>query len=110
MGLFDNLGSIVGDVLSGKPLDVSSIAQNVFQNAGGVDGIVSQLRQAGLGEHVDSWLGAGANKAISPEQIQQALSSEQLSSIASSLGIDPQHLPQLLAQHLPQAVSQTAQG
>jgi uncharacterized protein YidB (DUF937 family) len=108
MGLFDGLGSVIGDVLSGKPVNLMSIAEQVFANAGGVNGILSQLQAAGLGDQVASWIGTGSNLPVSADQIKSALSSEQMASLAGALGIDIGKLPQLLAEHLPKAVDQAS--
>lgn len=108
MGLFDGLGAVLGDVLSGKPINLAGIAEQVFANAGGLNGIVSQLQQAGLGDQVASWIGTGSNLPVSAEQIKEALSSNQLASLANSFGVDINNLPQLLAEHLPKAVDQAS--
>lgn len=104
MGLLDGLQNIVGDALSGKPVDLMAVAGQVFQNAGGLDGIVSQLNQAGLGEQVSSWIGTGSNLPISEDQIKTALSSETLRNLAQSFGVDMNQMPQILAEHLPKMV------
>ena len=108
MGLFDGLGHIVSDALSGRPINILAIAEDVFQNAGGVNGILNQLNQAGLGQQVTSWIGTGNNLPISAEQIRAALSSDQVRSLASAFGIDASQLPQLLADHLPTAVDKAS--
>ena len=104
MGVFDGLGSVIGDVLSGKPINLMAIAEQVLPNAGGVNGILAQLQAAGLGDQVASWIGTGANLPVSADQIRAALTSEQMASLASAMGIDVHNLPQLLAEHLPKAV------
>lgn len=108
MGLLDGLQSIVGDALSGKPVDLMAVAAQVLQNAGGLDGIVTQLNQAGLGEQVASWIGTGSNLPISSDQIKTALSSETMRNLAQSFGVDPDQLPQLLAEHLPQVIDKAS--
>ena len=108
MGLFDGLGSIVSDMLNGKQVNLLSVAEQVFANAGGVNGILAQLQQAGLGDQVASWLGNGSNLPVSADQIRAALSSDQLSGLARAFGIDASKLPELLAQHLPSAVDEAS--
>jgi uncharacterized protein YidB (DUF937 family) len=108
MGLLDNIGGLIGDVMAGKQLDIASLAQQALQSEGGLQGILGQLNQSGLGAQVSSWLGSGSNLPISAEQIQAALSSSQLSSLASSLGIDVSQVSGLLAQQLPQAVDEAS--
>ncbi|MES5097065.1 YidB family protein [Agrobacterium sp. BA1120] len=104
MGLLDGLGSIIGDALSGKSVNLAAVANQLFQNAGGLQGITDQLNRAGLGEQVASWIGTGNNLPVSAEQIKAALSSEQLRSLAQSFGVDIDQLPQILAEHLPKAI------
>lgn len=104
MGLFDGLGSIVSDVLSGKQVNLLAAAEQVFANAGGVNGILAQLQQSGLSDQVASWISTGTNIPVSADQIRSALSPDQMASMANALGIDINHLPELLAEHLPKAV------
>ncbi|MFB9948151.1 YidB family protein [Rhizobium puerariae] len=108
MGLFDGLGSVIADALSGKPVNILAVAEDIFQNADGVNGILAQLNQAGLGDQVSSWIGTGANLPVSADQIKAALSSEQVRGLATAFGIDADQLPQLLAQHLPTAIDQAS--
>jgi len=104
MGLFDGLGSVLTDVLQGKDVNLGAVATQMFENAGGLDGVLSQLHSAGLSEQVASWVGTGENLPVSAEQIQQALSSTQLQNLAKTFGVDLSEVPTLLAQYLPKAV------
>ncbi|MDE1157999.1 MAG: YidB family protein [Neorhizobium sp.] len=108
MGLFDNLGSVIGDALSGKPVNLMSLAEDVFQNAGGLDGVLAQLNGSGLGKQVASWIGTGDNIPITADQIRAALSSDQVQSLAAKLGVDMSQVPELLAKHLPETVDQAS--
>ncbi|MCD1266720.1 DUF937 domain-containing protein [Shinella sp. AETb1-6] len=108
MGLLDGLQNIVSDALNGKPVDLMAVAGQVLQNAGGLNGIVAQLNQAGLGEQVTSWIGTGSNLPISEGQIKTALSSDTLRNLAQSFGVDVDQLPQLLAEHLPKMVDKAS--
>ncbi len=110
MGLFDNLGSVISDALSGKPVNLMSIAEDVFQNAGGLDGVLAQLNDSGLGKQVASWIGTGDNIPITADQIRSALSSEQVQGLAAKLGVDISAVPELLAKHLPETVDQASPG
>ena len=35
--------------------------------------LIEQLRQAGMGRQVDSWIGSGPNEPVEPEQLERAL-------------------------------------
>jgi uncharacterized protein YidB (DUF937 family) len=55
--------------------------------AQGLGALVDRLRQAGLGEQVDSWVGTGANQPVAPEQLEQAFGPDALAGMAQRLGI-----------------------
>jgi uncharacterized protein YidB (DUF937 family) len=98
MGLLDGiLGGIVG-------AEMTSLVAGAIERHGGVSGLVSQFEKQGLGGVVQSWIGPGANQAITPEQVQQVLGSTAMTEMAAKFGLKPQDLAQKLAQFLPQAV------
>lgn len=109
MSLLDNLGSLLGGQggqAGGNSL--ISVAGDLLQKAGGVQGLANMLQQHGLGEQVQSWVGAGANQPVSGHQLGQALQGGGLGSVlqeaAGKLGVDPGQLLGGLAQVLPHAV------
>ncbi|MEM9964339.1 MAG: YidB family protein [Asticcacaulis sp.] len=63
---------------------------------GGIQTILQQLSQGGLGEVVQSWIGNGENLPVSAEQLQNILGNEQLTQLASRFGIDPSQIASLL--------------
>lgn len=98
MGLLDG---ILGGVVGGE---MATAVNDLIQKHGGVQGIVAQLEQQGLGPTVKSWIGTGQNLPISANQIHQAFGPEMISSLAAKLGMNPQELAQKLSQALPQAI------
>ena len=105
MGLLDGLiGGVVG-------AELQSLATHVIEKHGGVQGIVAQFEQQGLGPTVQSWIGNGPNAAISGDQLHQVLGPEVLQGLASKLGISSQELASKLSAVLPQVVDKmTPQG
>jgi uncharacterized protein YidB (DUF937 family) len=104
MGLLDGvLGGVVG-------AGVTHMVAGVIERNGGVAGLVSQFEKQGLGGIVQSWVGTGANQAITPEQIQKVLGSDAVAQMAAKFGLNPQDFAQRLAQVLPQAVDQMTPG
>jgi uncharacterized protein YidB (DUF937 family) len=98
MGLFDAvLGGVVG-------AEMTSVVTQLIEKHGGVQGIVTQLEQQGLGNTVQSWIGTGPNQSISPTQVHQAFGTGILSELAAKTGLNPQDLVQKLSQVLPQVV------
>jgi uncharacterized protein YidB (DUF937 family) len=68
---------------------------------GGLGSVLGALQSGGLGDAVSSWIGTGANKAVSAEQIQAALGSEKIQQFASQAGVDGKQASATLAAMLP---------
>jgi uncharacterized protein YidB (DUF937 family) len=107
MSLLNDLeGSLLKDVEGTAQSALSSALQN--GSAGGLGGVLEQLRSSGLGEHVASWLGSGENLPISVDQLRAVLDNDQVKQIASSMGLPIDQVLPLLAQHLPTLAAQQA--
>jgi uncharacterized protein YidB (DUF937 family) len=109
MGLLDSILAAVGGTTSDSArgnADNPLLAAlgGLLQQNGGVQGLLEQFSKNGLGDLVSSWVGMGENKAVSPEQIHSALGSEQITKLASSLGIDAQQASSMLSQYLPKII------
>jgi len=105
------LGSLMGSGTGGEagqgavqPTALAGVLRQVLVTNGGVAGLVSQFQAAGLGPHVQSWVGDGANQPISPEQIGQVFSDDQLARWAEQAGTTPDKMRAVLAEALPHAV------
>lgn len=104
MGLFDGiLGGVVG-------AEMATVVNGLIQKHGGVQGIVSQLEQQGLGGTVRSWIADGANQPISPDQIHQVFGSDTVKELAAKAGLSPDVLAAKLSQVLPQAIDKLTPG
>jgi hypothetical protein len=66
----------------------------------GLQGLVQQFTQGGLGEVVQSWVGTGQNLPISGEQIAKVLGNGQLAQLAQQFGLNPDTVAAQLAQVL----------
>ena len=89
MGLLDALTSIAGGASPEHHGVADALSQVMQEHPGGMDGILNQLKQNGLGEQVESWVGPGTNQSVSPEQVQQGLGASTLETIAQRAGISP---------------------
>jgi uncharacterized protein YidB (DUF937 family) len=105
--------NLSGDAGSNLDIDaVTSALSGLTGGSGGFDfsSVVENLGSSGLGDIAKSWLGDGANQSISPEQIGNALGSEQLSQFASKLGISTEEAAGGLSDALPQMVDKASSG
>jgi uncharacterized protein YidB (DUF937 family) len=115
MGLFDQIvsGALRGAMGQGGASESSLLPGLLGQllgqtNLGGIGGLLAQLQQGGLGNEVTSWLGNGANRAVSPDQLRSALGGEQLQQMAQNSGLPVDQLLSMLAQHLPGTVDRAS--
>jgi len=83
----------------------------LLAQSGGLQGLANKFAQSGQGNAFQSWVGMGENEAISSNQIQRALGSEQVNAIATRMGVDPWVASNFLAEYLPKIVDKlTPQG
>jgi uncharacterized protein YidB (DUF937 family) len=98
VGLFDGvLGGVVG-------AGMVSVVSNLIEQHGGLQGLINQFQQNGLGQTVNSWVSSGPNQPISPDEVHQGLGPELLQQLAAKTGLSVQDLAQKLSQILPQAI------
>ena len=114
MGLLDGLlGNVLGGLLN-SPQGQNPLLQEglqLLQQSGGLSGMLDRLRQSGLGQQADSWVGTGKNLPISAEDLQRAIGSGAIDDIAAKLGMSHGEVSAGLAQTLPQIIDQmTPQG
>ena len=101
----------------GLDVDANTIATALSgllgDGQGGIDlaGLANKMTQNGdLGSLVSSWLGDGANGAISADSLTGLLGEGGVASFAQSVGIDPANAAQGLADMLPQVMDQASSG
>ncbi len=98
MGFLDGLlGGAVG-------VEIATAVNSLIEKHGGLQGIVSQLENQGLGATVQSWVGTGANQPISAAQVHQAFGAEMIQELAAKAGLSPQELASKLSTALPEVI------
>ena len=75
-----------------------------------IGGLVSGLKEKGLGNVADSWLGDGENAEISADQLKDVLGADKVAQAAQQLGTDEGSLLSGLKDSLPQVVDQASKG
>jgi len=99
-------GGSLGDLLKGGlgGLLAGGAAGGVL--SGGLNDLLKQFQQSGHGGTVDSWVGTGPNRTISPNDLAGALGSDRLNMLMSQTGMSRDDLLNGLSQYLPQVVDQ----
>jgi uncharacterized protein YidB (DUF937 family) len=91
MALFDDL---LRNALGGQSADAPSQSRglveglvSMLQQNGGIEGLARMFEQRGLGAEASSWIGTGANRSITPDQVTQTLGRDRVDSLASRSGL-----------------------
>jgi uncharacterized protein YidB (DUF937 family) len=78
---------------------------------GGLPGLLNMFKGKGLGHIVESWIGTGPNKKISPGKIKKGLGNDILEQIAGAAGLSKGKASGQLAKYLPDIINKlTPQG
>jgi uncharacterized protein YidB (DUF937 family) len=101
MGLFDSIAKQVLGGMSGGQDNITDSLGGLFNQVGGLDGLMQKAKSVGMEDKVASWVGTGENQPISGGQVEQLLGSDIVQGFASKLGFDVQKILPLLAQFLP---------
>jgi uncharacterized protein YidB (DUF937 family) len=101
-GLGDLLKGGLGGLLAG------GAAGTVL--SGGLNDLLKQLQQGGLGDTANSWVGTGPNRPVSPTDLGSALGADQIQSLTSQFGLSRDELLDGLSQHLPEVVDHLTPG
>ena len=104
MGLFDSVAGAVLGKLGGDQGGMAQVAMEMFNQNGGLSGILEKFKEGGLGETAASWVGTGANIPVSAEDISNVLGNGTIAAMAAKFGINPETLSAQIAEHLPSVV------
>jgi uncharacterized protein YidB (DUF937 family) len=88
------LGGILGGAAAGTVLN------------GGLGGLLEQLQRGGQGDVARSWVGPGANKTISENDLASALGGDTLATLSDQTGMGRDDLLSGLSRYLPRFVDE----
>jgi uncharacterized protein YidB (DUF937 family) len=108
-GLGGLLGGLLGGAQSPQSTGAGALATSpgdLIGALGGLGGLTQVLESGGLGDAVRSWVGTGANQAVSADQVTQALGpGGQLQQLANTAGVSQDEAAQQLSSLLPEVVN-----
>jgi len=78
---------------------------------GGLGSLIEQFTHKGYGAQANSWIGSGANEALSPQAVTDVFGDDQISQIAQQAGVSTDDARHGLSELLPSVVDHfTPQG
>ena len=104
MGLLDSFAGMVLGKLGGQQGGMAQVALDMFNQNGGLAGVLDKFKAGGLAEQAASWVGKGENLPVSAEQISSVLGNGAIAEMAAKFGVDPATLSTQIAQHLPTVI------
>ncbi len=108
MSLFDSIISEAGSRfgLGDKSGTLLSALLSLMtdQNRGGFAGFLNLFSKAGLGDVASSWISSGVNSDLSEEQVESALGSDTITTIANQAGVNSTTAKSALAYLIPGVV------
>lgn len=79
-------------------------AMRLFNDHGGLQGILDKFTENGMAEEVTSWVSTGENLPITAMQVQKAIGKPALNEIAREFDLPPKVIAGKLAKYLPTVV------
>jgi uncharacterized protein YidB (DUF937 family) len=114
MSILDSVKNLAASELSKEAAKDPVLGHllNLVNNpeTGGLEGMIQKFHSNGLGGLVNSWLGSGPNQAVTADQIVRVIGQDRLNGIAQKLGMEPDKVSGLIAQHLPGVIDRLTPG
>ncbi|MGH7570663.1 MAG: OmpA family protein [Gemmatimonadota bacterium] len=109
MALFDKLLDMVSKQVGIDADQARRLLDGVMDllsgdQKGGLQGLLDRLKDMGLGNVVDSWLGRGANQPLKPADVDRALGGSTVDGLARQAGIERSKASSALGLMLPEIV------
>ncbi|MBI3898022.1 MAG: DUF937 domain-containing protein [Gammaproteobacteria bacterium] len=108
MSFFDSIGKGIIGQLTGDREQNSLIGAAAHlitsDNVGGLSGLAQLFNKQGHGDTIASWISAGENRPISPQELQTVLGEDRLRQIANAAGLSEPDASRGLANVLLQLV------
>jgi len=98
------LGGGLGDLLKGGLGSLLGGAAAGGVLSGGLNDLLKQFEENGKGEVANSWVGSGPNKAISADDLANALGADRINALMKYSGMSRDELLNGLSQQLPELV------
>jgi uncharacterized protein YidB (DUF937 family) len=110
MALMDLLGGLLGKKApkSGNALLDSLLP--MLLKGGGVGALLGKFTGAGFDQKAKSWVGTGENQSLDPDEVEQALGTDEVDELARRAGVSRDEAKSGLAGMIPGLVDQLSPG
>jgi uncharacterized protein YidB (DUF937 family) len=102
LGGLGGLGSLMKGMGGGGGSMLTALLPMLM--GGGLGGLLSKLQGGGQASKLASWVGTGANEDIHPDELEQAIGSDQIAQFAQQAGVSHDEAKSGLAKLLPGVV------
>lgn len=113
MDVMDLAKMALAKKLGGNSAAMGGVLSSLLGGGGGgldIGSLVGGLKEKGLGDVADSWLGDGDNAEISADQVKELIGGDKIAAAAQELGTDEGSLLDGLKDALPQMVDKSSSG
>jgi uncharacterized protein YidB (DUF937 family) len=97
----DFLKTIMNEISGDNSSEVGNLTKALLSNSGDkgvlLDTVVNTIKEKGMEDNVESWIGTGDNKAISANQLNDALGSDLMSTLSEKTVIPEKELSGMLS-------------
>ena len=109
MGFFDEIKNKLFTSIGEKEGEHSSLIESIMglvtnKESGGLEGLLNNFKEKGLGDIISSWVSTGENQPISADQIQDGVGEEQVQQLAEKTGLSSDAVKSKLAEILPDII------
>jgi uncharacterized protein YidB (DUF937 family) len=98
-GSTDDIGGGFGGGLGGRATGLDGIL------GGGLGSLIERFSRSGHGDFMDSWIGTGENRRITPGELHHALGDDTIDALAEETGMPRPELLSELSETLPDVVN-----
>jgi len=108
MGLFSNIAGKVASRMSGDKSQGAMVQAGIdlFEEYGGLQGVLDKFKAIGLEKEVNSWVGKGPNLPITAKHIEQVVGKATVAREAEKFDIPGKVICTRLAEYLPGVVDE----
>jgi uncharacterized protein YidB (DUF937 family) len=106
MGLLSSIAGKVAGRMNGDKGAMVQAGIELFNEYGGLQGILDKFKAIGLAKEVDSWIGDGPNLPIKGKHIEQVVGKEIVKEMSEKFDIPGKLICEKLAEYLPGVVDQ----